>query len=164
MTEPGFTVIDRRGEARIEEEPPKIIEPESPKAPTGSKRVWTSQALIITLAPAGPQGFFVIGRAVGERQDGLLAVADYLLSAPGAPLWDEKKDWVKEARRRLNTFLGCECTMTLQCNLHREVIRNWVAEDSARVNKIGAQAVPHCIELLAKVEQARRNPAIVIPR
>ena len=155
----GFEVIDRRGQPREEEQKPLIIQPESAKAPTGSKQIWRSTAYLLVLL-GGPMGNMVIGRAAGLREDGLCAAADYMLP----PLWPEKLDWVKIARQRLNTWLGCDCTSTILCDMHRIVVKNWQVEDTDRLKKITSQQVPEVVEVLMKVEHAKKTSKIVVPR
>jgi hypothetical protein len=159
-SDPGFTVIDRRGQERVETEAPIIVEPEKPKTPVGSKRIWKSTAFLVVLNQAPGEGFVISGRAVGLREDGVLALADYAF----APIWKEGSDWTKEAQRRLNTWLGCDCKPMVMCETHKAIIPNWIREDNDRLSNVGRQPVPECVEVMAKAEHARKNAGIIIPR
>lgn len=159
MKEPAFTVIDKRGQAHIEDEKPVIVTPEAPKTPAGSKRIWKSQGFMISLVQS-PKGILVVGRAVGLRQDGLCAIADYAFT----PIWKEGLDWVKHARQRLNTFLGCDCEPHVMCEIHRREVPKWGQEDIERLEHVARVPLPEAIEVMMKAEQARKDSGIVVPR
>ena len=156
---PEITVIDRRGAAHVHSEPetPKP-EPEKEEVRVG-KRTWKSQGFMIVMAQ-GPQGVIISGRVVGLRGDGQLCVADYMFS----PIVPEHEDWKKEARRRLNTFLGCDCKTGHQCHTHQIAIPNWTREDVERVKKSTQKNLPEAIEVMMKAEQARQKTQLVVPR
>lgn len=147
-------INDRRGqpkEPRVE----TIAEP----TPTGDTKTWKSVGFMIAMAQ-GPQGIIVIGRAVGLRGDDNNFVADFIL----APIYPEGFDWTKVARQRLETFLGCNCGAGKMCSTHRMYMQQWSEADADRLNRMSAEPMPECLEVLYRAEQARRNPGIVVPR
>jgi len=158
MSKPEIIVIDRRGQnhGTVEIETPKPQESEEVQK---GKRTWKSQGFLIVMAQ-GPQGIVISGRVVGLRGDGQLCVADYMF----APVVPEHEDWKKEARRRLNTFLGCDCKTGYQCHTHKIAIQNWNREDVDRVAKSTQKNLPEAIEVLMRAEQARQKTGIVVPR
>ena len=158
MSKSEIIVIDRRGQnhGTVEIETPKPQESEEVQK---GKRTWKSQGFLIVMAQ-GPQGYVISGRVVGLRGDGQLCVADYMF----APVVPEHEDWKKEARRRLNTFLGCDCKTGYQCHTHQIAIQNWNREDVDRVAKSTQKNLPEAIEVLMKAEQERQKTGIVVPR
>ena len=158
MSKSEIIVIDRRGQnhGTVEIETPKPQESEEVQK---GKRTWKSQGFLIVMAQ-GPQGDVISGRVVGLRGDGQLCVADYMF----APVVPEHEDWKKEARRRLNTFLGCDCKTGYQCHTHQIAIQNWNREDVDRVAKSTQKNLPEAIEVLMKAEQERQKTGIVVPR
>lgn len=157
-SEPKFTVVDKRGQNQgtVLIEAPKP--PESEEVKKG-KRTWKSQGFMHVLS-ATPIGTVPAGRIAGLRGDGPLFVADFLF----APVTTEHEDWRKEARRRLNTFLGCECKTGHRCNVHQVACENWIKEDIDRIMKSTQKDLPEAIEVLMKAEQARQKTSLVVPR
>ena len=156
--EPAFTVVDKRGQNHaptliIETPPPETAEEQK------SKRIWKSQGLMI-VPMQGPYGLLIAGRAVGTRQDGVTLHADYIFP----PVWSEHEDWVKKARRRLNTFLGCDCKTGHPCHVHQIAGENWMKEDIARLQQIQSQPLPECIESMMKAAQLQAKQSLVLPR
>ena len=153
----GFKVIDRRGEARVETMPEPVV-PKAPiEAEVKSKRIWKNVGYMICPAQ-GPQGLLILGKACGLRQDGLSCFADYLF----LPIEPEHFEWKKEARRRLNSFLGCDCTNSLQCHVHQIAINNWKKEDFERLEAFSKKPMPEAVEEFIKT--ATKQPNIVVPR
>lgn len=157
--EPSFTVVDKRGQNHSPDVLIETPKPQESEEVSKGKRTWKSQGFLIVMAQ-GPQGVIISGRAVGLRGDGQLCVADYMF----APVWPEHLEWVKEARRRLNTFLGCDCKSNFLCHVHQITIPNWQKEDVERVSRSTQKNLPEAIEVLMKAEQARQNTKIVVPR
>ena len=114
---------------------------------------------MIVLVPsnAGP---IVTGRAVGLRSDGLCFLADYFLS----PIYPEHFDWTEEARKRLDTFLGCDCMRGGACSVHKLYVPQWIKADTQRLELIGSQQVPEAIEVMVKAERSRAASNILVPR
>jgi hypothetical protein len=159
VSELPFTIVDKRGQAHIEQEKPVIVEAEPPKTPSGSKRIWKSTGFMVAMAKS-PNGILIVGRAVGLRQDGVCALADYAFP----PIWPEKLDWVKHATQRLNTFLGCDCTPQIMCEMHRKEVPKWGQEDMTRLEHVARVPLPEAIEVVMKAEQERQKTRIVVPR
>lgn len=160
LSEPAFTVVDKRGQCHIETEKPLIVEPEKPKTPTGSKRIWKSVGFIICIVPHPQMGPLIVGRGVGLREDGVCCIADYLFP----PVWPEDTDWTKEVRKRLNTWLGCDCATGLPCEMHRREPAKWQQADFERLEKLKQRPLPEALEIMMRAEQARKSSAIVVPR
>jgi hypothetical protein len=146
-------VIDRRG-GRKEEPSAAPVVIEAPE-PVGDRSSWKSVAYMICLVPsnAGP---LVAGRAVGLRSDQKCFLADYFLSQ----IYPENFDWTVEARKRLETFIGCECTGGVPCAIHREYVPQWIKADTQRLELIGSSPVPEAIEVMIKAQRQ----SILIPR
>ena len=98
-----FEIIDRRGEKKETPAPALVIEANA--EPEGDRSSWKNVGYMIVLVPsnAGP---LVVGRAVGLRSDEKFFIADWFLPQ----IYPEHLDWTVEARKRLDTFLGCECS------------------------------------------------------
>jgi hypothetical protein len=158
-SEPKFTVIDRRGAAHVSIEcvpapqPVAAITEETRK----SRIIWRKVSFLICQAQS-PMGILILGKAIGLRQDGLSCCSDYVLP----PVFPEHLDWVKEARRRLNTYLGCECQNGVLCATHRNLIPNWQKEDFAKLTELSSKPAPEAVE--AFIKQAQAKPNLVIPR
>jgi len=154
--EHGFKVIDRRGEAHIHVEPEPIAVPVTEEVSKG-RRTWKNIGYMVCPANT-PNGLMILGKACGLRGDGLSCAADYLLM----PTEPEHFEWKKEARRRLNTFLGCECTNSIPCHVHRIAIENWKKEDFERLQAFAKKPMPEAVE--AFIKTATKQPSILVPR
>jgi hypothetical protein len=150
-----FEVIDRRKDKK---ETPVLIEAPTPK-PETNKSTWKNVGYMIVLVPsnAGP---LVAGRAVGLRCDEKCFLADYFLPQ----IYPEHLDWTIEARKRLDTFLGCDCTGGTPCSIHKMYVPQWIKADTQRLELIGNSPVPEAIEVMVKAERARAASSIVVPR
>ena len=153
-------MIDRRGEKKPEQivaKPEQAVK-DSPEA----KGAWDDVTYMVVLAQ-GPTGqIMVLGRAVGLREDGETFVADWIFP----PLWQEGFRWEPEVKKRLDTFLNCDCTISGPCSIHKMYIPQWMQADTQRLNLLAAAPVPRALETLTKAEQARAKskPNLVIPR
>lgn len=152
-----FEVVDRRGSKKAEtltiiEEPLQIHEQSGD---------WKSIGYLVILVPA-QGGSIVAGRAVGIRSDGEGPyVADYFFT----PVWPEHLDWIKEVRKRLDTFLGCECRHGgHQCAIHKMYLPQWLQADTQRLQMGNNTPLPEPVELLIKAERAMSERKIVVPR
>lgn len=158
-SKPEIVVIDRRGQnhGTVEIQTPKP--PESEEVIKG-KRTWKSEGFLIVMKQDQRGSVLISGRAVGLRGDGQLCIADYMFS----PIWPEHEDWVKKARRRLNTFLGCDCKSNHPCNTHSVAMQSWTQEDLDRVGRANTQNMPEAVEVMMRAEQTRQKTGIVVPR
>lgn len=156
MSNNKFEVIDRRRDKKQDAAPLVLVE--SPE-PTGDKTTWKNVAYMIVLfgSQGGP---LVCGRAVGLRSDGKFFVADWIFP----PIYPEHFDWTVESRKRLDTFLGCDCMSTAPCGVHKMYIPQWQEADGQRIALIGSAPVPEAVEVMMKAEQARKSSQIAIPR
>ena len=149
--------VDHRGSNKQERVEVPIVETVS--EPTGDRSSWKNVGYMIVLIPsnAGP---IVTGRAVGLRSDEKCFIADYFLPQ----IYPEHFDWTIEARKRLDTFLGCECASGTPCAVHKMYQPQWIKADSQRLELIGSSPVPESIEVMIKAERARAESRIHVPR
>jgi len=148
---------DRRGSNKEVPALTLVPAPEANPEPAADKSSWKNVGYMICPAQ-GPQGLLILGKACGLRQDGLSCFADYLF----LPIEPEHFEWKKEARRRLNSFLGCDCTNSLQCHVHQIAINNWKKEDFERLEAFSKKPMPEAVEEFIKT--ATKQPNIVVPR
>jgi hypothetical protein len=152
-----FEIVDRRKDKK--ESPSLVVIPAEIPEQVGDKSTWKNVGYMIILIPsnAGP---IVAGRAVGLRSDELCFIADYFLPQ----IYPEHFDWTGEARKRLDTFLGCECARGIPCAIHKMYVPQWVEADSQRLQLIGSSPVPEAVEVMVKAERARAASSILVPR
>ena len=157
ITLSNFEVKDRRGDKKETPAPVVVADPE-PK-PAADKSRWKNVGYMIILIPsnAGP---IVTGRAVGLRSDEKCFIGDWFLPQ----IYPEHLDWTTEARKRLDTFLGCECQSLVPCAVHKMYVPQWIKADTQRLELIGSSPVPEAIEVMVKAERARQAAGIVVPR
>ena len=148
-----FEVKDRRGSNKEEpaEEPVIAAVPE----PAADKSSWKNVGYMICLIPsnAGP---IVAVRAGGLRSDEKCFIGDYFLPQ----IYPEHFDWTIKARKRLDTYLGCDCGIGVQCAVHKVYLPQWIKADTQRLELIGSSPVPAAVEAMVK---AQRN-SILVPR
>ena len=158
MSNNKFEIVDRRRQNKEETAAPEIIS--APAAENaGDKSTWKNVAYMIVLI--GSQGGpLVSGRAIGLRADEKFFIADYFLP----PIYPEHFDWTVESRKRLDTFLGCDCTSAGPCGVHKMYLPQWLEADSQRLALIGSSKVPEAVEVMMKADQARKASQIAIPR
>ena len=152
MSNSKFEVIDRRKYDK--EDPVPVIIPAVPE-PAADKSTWKNVGYMIVLIPsnAGP---IVAGRAVGLRSDEKCFIGDFFLPQ----IYPEHFDWTTEARKRLDTYLGCDCAVGIQCALHKMYVPQWIKADTHRLELIGSSPVPAAVEAMVKAQRA----SILIPR
>lgn len=159
-----FEVIDRRGGNKQEAEASPEIIPAAATESTGDKSTWKNipknPAYMVVLAGSPSGQPIVSGRAVGLRADEKFFIADWIFP----PIYPEHFDWTIEARKRLDTFLGCDCTSQAPCGVHKIYLQQWMQADQQRLALIGTTPVPEAVEVMAKAEQARRASKIAVPR
>jgi hypothetical protein len=161
-----FEVVDRRGGKKAEAVAVEEIVPATPET-TADKSSWEEIKYAIAWRPIpqnqpGPLQIIIIGRALGLRSDGLPFIADYWFSAD----YEDNRDWEAQAKKRLDTFLGCECNDYGPCGVHKMYFNQWVEADTQRLTLAGNKPVPRVLEILHKVERARMERArnIAVPR
>ena len=158
-----FEIKDRRGSNK--EEPLAVVAPvtEAVSETSVDRKSWKNiphnPAYMIVMIPsnAGP---LVAGRAVGIRSDEKCFIADYFLPQ----IYPANFDWTAEARKRLDTFLGCECSSASPCAVHKMQQPQWIKNDTQRLELIGSSPVPEAIEIMVKAERARAASGILVPR
>jgi hypothetical protein len=152
-----FEIVDKRGGNKSVPEPVVLAAPEL--VPIADKSGWKNVGYMIVLIPsnAGP---IVAGRAVGLRTDEKCFVADYFLP----PIFPEHFDWTAESRKRLDTFIGCDCAGRSPCSTHKILQPQWIRADTQRLELIGSSPVPEAIEIMVKADRARAASSIVVPR
>jgi len=158
-TDGKVVVVDRRKQKQEMESTPVLTVEEVDHEPDESTKSWKSIGYLIALIQ-GQNGILVSGRAVGLRGDGRPFVADYILP----PIWPEKLDWIKEVRKRLDTFLGCQCKEHSSCADHKMYLGQWMSQDAQRIQMMSTQPVPEAIEVLANIEKKMAESRIVLPR
>jgi hypothetical protein len=110
---------------------------------------------VSTLAGSGTRQV-IVGRALGDRDDGqcFFAQIDLPWIVP------EKWDWKKEARRRLDTYLTSQCqckadkTNVVHCEVHRHAMSEWQCIDEA-MNRASQE-----VATTAHISQANPGPLI----
>lgn len=158
----GFTVTDKRGQNNPIQEPRKPQSEIADNAPV-KNGVWKSVAYMIVFNQHPQGGPMILGRAAGLANDGDVYVADYLFGMR----WEAGFDWTIDAKRRLDTFLTCQCSgKTGQCAYHRRVAPNgWLKEDTDRLRDEGDRPVPEVLEVLFKAERAKQMAQrVLVPR
>lgn len=162
LSSSNFEFKDRRGDKK--ETPPVVLVASDPQ-PTGDRSRWLEVKAAI--APAQiqqphpqPPALIIVGRVLGLRSDNLPFIADYWLS----PDYDDCRDWEGQARKRLDTFLGCDCSNHTPCSIHKMYIPQWKQADMQRLTLAGSKPVPKVLEVLHKAELARQAAGIVVPR
>mgnify|MGYP001578509397 CR=1 FL=1 len=141
-------INDRRGQKK---EPRPEPVPEVAEE-SGEKESWKDTAYMVVMMRT-PSGTMVAGRAVGERSDGRVFVADWIFP----PVWQKETEWTQYAQKRLDKYLGSKCIETEVCSDHKRYLPQWGQADMDRLNRIATQAVPSCIETLMRAEQARQS-------
>lgn len=130
----------------------------------GEKLSWKSVGYVVAFLPMGSAQVLMV-RAVGMRTDERVFTADYALP----PMLEEGQDFVGEAKKRLDTFLGCSCYEGGRCKFHGETCPGqagpgkWLEEDIKRLQKIQSGSLPEAVEVLMKAEAARAQNRIVTP-
>lgn len=163
MSNSKIEVIDRRGSRKEEPAAAMVVEASPEPRAAGDRSSWKNipknPGYMIALIPsnAGP---IVVGRAVGLRSDEKCFIADFFLPQ----IYPEHFDWTAEARKRLDTFLGCECASGVQCAVHKIKQPEWIKNDTQRLELIGSSPVPEAIEVMVKAERARAASSILVPR
>ena len=155
-TEPGFTVIDKRGTNRAEETA-VVIEPDAPK--TG-KRSWKGAVEYPSIPKPTPTGMLMAVQAVGLRDDGSLFTADYILP----PILPKNFDWKSVVTKRIDSYLACDCSREIgTCGMHQQYERQWMEQDAQRLNMFASQPVPECIEVMVNL-QRQKQPKVVLAK
>ena len=142
--------IDKRGKKT---EP--VVEQSEATVPAEDldKATWKTYTFIVTMLRQ-QNGTIQAGKVIGIRGDDRL----FSLDIPFAPVWSEGWDWTAIAKKRLDTYLGCECNEYGMCNLHTLLQSEWFREDSTRLTDIMQGVLP---EALTKfIEQANALEAL----
>lgn len=157
-SEPSFTFVDKRGQNRAEEEAPPQAE-EHGAISISQKKTWKEVCYRFDIVRL-KDGLGVVCIAVGERGDGKPFCASYLTH----PLdINDGVDWKPLAKKRLDTFLGCDCSISRgQCGLHKLSTAQWARVDEQRYMKISAHPVPRPLEILSRAVQAHQAANIIL--
>lgn len=150
-----FVINDRRGQPKPPREDVKLVELVSEE---GDKTTWKNVGYLVVLSQ-NANGPVMIGRAVGLRSDEMFFVGDYTLP----PIWKEDFMWQPQAKKRLDTFLGCACTRSGPCAVHKLQLGQWKENDVERFNSIVSAPLPEAIEVLMRAEMARQQSSVVVP-
>ena len=153
-----FIINDRRGKGG-DHKREELTVTEAPAA-MGDKGRWEDVQYVIALMPTNDGRTMVLGRAVGLRADGSPFVADWFLPQTA---WAEDLLWQKQARKRLDTYLGCDCGYTAPCAIHKIYFEQWIKADRDRLQMEQAKEPPPAIVALFKAEQAARQSKIIVP-
>jgi hypothetical protein len=163
ITLSNFEIIDRRKDKKETPLPVVVEEPQ----PIGDRSSWLEVKAAIAPTQINqphpqPPALVLLGRVLGLRSDENAFIADYWLT----PDYDDCRDWEAQARKRLDTFLGCDCSSHAPCAIHRMYIPQWQQADMQRLTLAGTKAVPRVVEILHKAELARaaREKTISLPR
>ena len=146
---------DRPADVEITSPAPELVKTAEPE-PSGDKNIWVEVLYMWALQPVNPQVMIIKLRAVGERGDGKPFIADVPL-LPTPP--EDMESLRDEAKRRLDTFLGCECTYGAEgtCRKHRNLFREWQEAFERQNLELGKLPVPRCLETLQKAEENHRR-------
>jgi hypothetical protein len=165
-----FEITDRRGSNKPEEAKKAATPIEDLPVPDGGKGGWDHVAYRIVelqIGPPRPNGTVptcFAGRAAGLRTDGKPFLADYLFE----PEWSEGFRWEPKAKKRLDTFLNCDCKNGNPCQMHKMVLPRWADEDLKRVTDASIKAVPVVFEVIDRKDRAlqkqREEARLLIPR
>jgi hypothetical protein len=158
-----FEVIDRRRSKPQDEEAIVPAEPVVSIDAPAATRQWKDVAYVLAFMPIQNGNMLIIGRAVGIRKDGLGPfLADFLLPN----IWGPDFTWQKEAKKRLDTFLGCECSTQARCPIHTLKVDQWATEDRRRLETVASAPMPEAVELLVRAEMAAqaKKSNLVVPR
>jgi hypothetical protein len=161
-SEPAFTIVDRRGQNHNPEpEPEKVVALE--EGGKRKKQTWEEVVYQLVIAQAGQGVLLMVGRATGSRSDKKGPfVADYLLFPV---VTDNTFDWRPHAKKRLDTFLNCDCTIAHgACAVHKLYLPQWMQQDQERYQRMASQPVPKTLEMLHQAEMAKRQTNIMVPR
>lgn len=159
-SDPGFTFVDKRGQNHAEEEAP--AQPLENSATTiNQKKIWKEVCYRFDIVRL-KDGLGVVCVAVGERGDGKPFCASYLTH----PLdINDGIDWKPLAKKRLDTFLGCDCSISRgQCGLHRLNVAQWERVDEQRYMTISGRPIPRPLEILNMAVAAHQSANIVLAR
>lgn len=150
-------IIDRRGERKVEEAKPVVLA----DSQATDKSTWEEVKYAVAPLPARG-GIVLSGRAMGLRSDGVAFVADWFFTAD----WDDCRGWEEKVKKRLDTFLNCECSLHAPCAVHRMYIEQWKQADVQRMELANQKPVPKVLEVLHKMAMAQREQAqtIALPR
>jgi hypothetical protein len=152
---PGFTVVDRRGQNHTPE--PEIIPEVRPASQT-----WEDVDYLYTLAQHPQFGMLMLGRAVGVRSDGKPFMADYVLFPR---VTNNTIDWRPHSKKRLDTFLNCECSIAHgPCAVHKLYLPKWLEQDLERMQRLSAEPVSRALEALHHAELAKQKSNLVVAR
>lgn len=156
-----FEIVDRRGSNKVEEVKTVVAEDKPELAQDRSGWKTGSLTYLLQITPIDGQPL-IAGTAAAIRSDGNPFVANFLLEQ----LWSEGFRWESKAKKRLDTFLGCECANHSPCVRHRHLIQQWIQEDRERLAQASVKPVPEVVEVMIKAAQARQaaQPNIVVPR
>lgn len=162
--EPAFTIIDKRGQNHAAEEAPAQPETHAVISAQATKS-WKEVAYKFEVVPTGQGVVVMLLRATGTRGDDKPFVADYLLHPMDANEFEKLEDWKKIAKKRLDTFLGCQCTIAHgNCSVHKLALQQWPKADMRRYEIMNQRPMPGPMEMLARTEMARVRNNIFIPR
>lgn len=159
ITLSNFEIKDRRGSNKEDPSLTVASVPDATHEVAADKSSWKNVGYMICLIPSNA-GTIVAGRAVGLRSDEKCFIADYFLPQ----IYPEHFDWTAEARKRLDTFLGCDCTGGGPCATHKLYQPQWIKNDTQRLELIGSSPIPEAIEVMVKAERARAASSILVPR
>lgn len=151
-------VIDRRRN-KDHHEAVKVEEP----AKKG-KAEWDDVGYVLAIMRVQDGGFLIVGRAAGVRKDGVGPfIADYIVPN----VWISSIDWMREAKKRLDTFLECGCTTANKCGIHDIYLKDWVKADSQRLSLVNSMPMSKALEMAMRAEMAassKNNQNLVVPR
>lgn len=155
-----FEFVDRRGQNKVEEVKPEPVE-EKPVS-SDNRKGWKGEIEYVLQVIKMDGQILMAGMAAAIRSDGNPFTSNYLFEQR----WSEGFRWEPKARKRLETFLGCQCDSHKPCVQHKMLIQKWLQEDRERLARAAVQPVPEVIELLSRAQQAREaaRPNLVVPR
>ncbi len=153
-TEEAPVYIDKRGANKTWE--PEKVQPVVIDVKTGKvKGEWEDVRYKFAFVPIGQQGQQVqqvlAVRAVGLRKhDQKTCIVDYFLS-------DQIPSGINltaEVKKRLDTFLDCDCGAHAPCSLHAANFQMWVRSDIERLELMASLPRGKAMEALDRMEQA----------
>lgn len=150
-----FEVIDRRRQNKVVVEDPVVVDTRD-----GDKSVWDGDVVdLIALMPQPDGAMVVMGRSIGLRGDGTPFCADYWFDM----IWNREMDWTIKTRKRLDTFLGCDCVPRSPCSTHRMYLQQWIQQDIQRIRLGQSAPPPRALEVFMRAEMAAQTSGVVVP-
>lgn len=147
--------VDRRKRNQIDkiEEVADLPKEAAPEVVLESGNDTWKEISYMTASLKQPSGMIQLGKAIGIRGDDRVFDVDYVFP----PFWREDESWQKEARKRLDTFLGCSCSELGICNMHIMLQESWMKADSERLTVLQQRGMPNPLKAFLETQARARE-------